>query len=86
MRSGGSCDLPRRLMEAPMPDMVHDTVHEMRERAARELRAARHATDEQERSTHKSIANAYKALAESEAWLQGRIKPVGGQRARIKIR
>ena len=54
-----------------------DTVHEFRERAARELKAARHAKSEPERQTHQSIANAYKALAESEAWLEGRIKPIG---------
>lgn len=53
-----------------------DTVHEFRERAARELKAARQAKSEPERQTHQSIANAYKALAESEAWLEGRIKPV----------
>jgi type IV secretory pathway VirB9-like protein len=60
-------------MEASMAD----TMHEFRERAARELRAARHAKSDTERQTHQSIANAYKALAESEAWLEGRIKPIG---------
>lgn len=54
-----------------------DTMQEFRERAARELRAARHAPNEPERKSHESIANAYKALAENEAWLEGRIKPMG---------
>ena len=53
-----------------------DTMHEYRDRAARELRAARHASSEPDRQTHRSIASAYKALAESEAWLEGRIRPV----------
>lgn len=56
-----------------------DTMQEYRERAARELRAARHSLSEPERKTHESIANAYKALAENEAWLEGRIKPVGNK-------
>ena len=56
---------------------MSDTMSELRERAARELKAARHAKTEPERETHKSIANACKALAESEAWLAGRIRPVG---------
>jgi hypothetical protein len=67
-------------MEASMPE----TMSELRERAAHELRAARHSANEQERSTHQSIANAYKALAESEAWLEGRIKPVGNGFVRIR--
>lgn len=54
-----------------------DTMTEFRDRAAKEYRAARQAKSETERSTHKSIANAYKALADSEAWLEGRVKPVG---------
>lgn len=54
-----------------------DTIQEYRERAARELKAARNAKSEPERTSHKGIANAYKALAESEAWLAGRIRPVG---------
>lgn len=61
-----------------------DTIHEFRERAANELRAARHAKNEVERSTHKGIANAYKALAESEAWLAGRMKPVGDKMVRVR--
>jgi hypothetical protein len=69
-----------KAMEASMPD----TMSELRERAAHELRAARHSANEEERSTHKSIANAYKALAESEAWLEGRIKPVGQGFRRVK--
>ncbi len=56
-----------------------DPIQEYRERAARELRAARNAKTDPERATHKSIANAYKTLAESEAWLEGRIKPVADQ-------
>jgi hypothetical protein len=67
-------------MEASMPE----TMSELRERAAHELRAARHSANEQERSTHQSIANAYKALAESEAWLEGRIKSVGNGFVRIR--
>jgi hypothetical protein len=67
-------------MEASMPE----TMSELRIRAAREYKAARHATNELERSTHQSIANAYKALAESEAWLEGRIKPVGNRFVRIR--
>jgi hypothetical protein len=59
-------------------------MHELRDRAAHELRAARHSANDEERTTHKSIANAYKALAESEAWLEGRIKPVGHGFRRIK--
>lgn len=54
-----------------------DTMQEFRERAARELRAARHASSEPERKSHESIANAYKALADNEAWLEGRIRPMG---------
>ena len=54
-----------------------DTMSEFRDRAAKEFRAARQAKNEPERSTHKSIGNAYKALAESEAWLEGRAKPIG---------
>ena len=61
-----------------------DTIHDYRERAAHELRAARHAKNEAERTTHKGIANAYKALAESEAWLEGRVKPVGDKFVRVK--
>jgi hypothetical protein len=57
---------------------------EMRERAARELRAARKAKTERERATHESLARAYKALAESEAWLQGRIRPVEGRLERVR--
>lgn len=60
-----------------------DTVSELRERAARELKAARRATNEQERATHRSVARAYKALAESEAWLEGRVPPAGGRFARL---
>jgi type IV secretory pathway VirB9-like protein len=54
-----------------------DTMTEFRDRAAKEYRAARQAKTEPERSTHKSIGNAYKALAQSEAWLEGRVKPIG---------
>lgn len=54
-----------------------DTMTEFRDRAAKEFRAARQAKNEPERSTHQSIGNAYKALAQSEAWLEGRVKPVG---------
>jgi hypothetical protein len=54
-----------------------DTMTEFRDRAAKEYRAARQAKSEPERSTHQSIGNAYKALAQSEAWLEGRVKPVG---------
>jgi hypothetical protein len=61
-----------------------DTMSELRERAAQELKAARHATNEQERITHRTTANAYKALAESEAWLEGRIRPVGNGFVRIR--
>lgn len=61
-----------------------DTMSELRERAARELRAARSAKNEPERATHQSIAKACKALAESEAWLQGRIKPVGNRLERVR--
>jgi len=61
-----------------------DTIHEFRERAANELRAARHATTELDRTTHKGIANAYKALAQSEAWLEGRVKPIGNKMVRVK--
>jgi hypothetical protein len=67
-------------MEASMPD----TMSELRERAAHELRAARHSSNEEERTTHQNIANACKALAESEAWLDGRIKPVGNGFVRIR--
>jgi type IV secretory pathway VirB9-like protein len=72
-RSLGGGNGPPQSMEASMTD----TIHEFRERAARELRAARQAKSEPERQTHQSIANAYKALAESEAWLEGRIRPIG---------
>ena len=61
---------------------MHDTVSELRERAARELKAARHASNEEERSSHRTVANALKALAENEAWLQGRIRPVDGRLVR----
>lgn len=61
-----------------------DTMTEFRDRAAKEFRAARHASNEVERSTHKSIGNAYKALAQSEAWLEGRVKPVGEKTVLIR--
>lgn len=61
-----------------------ETMSELRERAAQEFKAARHAASEQERITHQGIANAYKALAEGEAWLEGRMKPVGGKFVRMR--
>jgi hypothetical protein len=64
-----------------MPDT---TLNELRERAARELKAARKARSEPDRIAHESIAKAYKALAESEAWLQGRIRPVDGRLERVR--
>lgn len=77
---GGGFEPPQEIVEASMPD----TMHEFRDRAASELRAARHAHNDLERSTHQGIANAYKALAQSEAWLEGRVKAVGDKIVRVK--
>ena len=49
-----------------------DKVKELRDSAARELVAARHAETPEEKSDRKRRAKALKSLSETEAWLDGR--------------